>query len=146
MNRRQVAALLRDAITKNPRRELAFLRDSSVTVAAFRENIRHLALREDVLPDLSGRMSDKAISTLLDQVEAREIAKIMKLFRQVRRGLPQQRLRLNSVWYEPDALVKVDGEFEWAPRVCVSALRAPATNSGGLGACPGWHGINRSQS
>jgi hypothetical protein len=62
---------------------------------------------------------------VLDAIEAREIAKVLKLFRQVRRELSHPRACLNSVWYEPEALVRVDGEIERAPRIFVSALREP---------------------
>jgi hypothetical protein len=70
-------------------------------------------------------MSDRAIAAALDAVQAREILKVLKLFRQIRRELPLPRARLNSVWYEPDALVKVDGEIERAPRVLVGYVKPP---------------------
>jgi hypothetical protein len=62
---------------------------------------------------------------MLDAVEAREILKVLRLFRQIRRELPLPRARLNSVWYEPDARIMVGGEIERAPRVFVSAVRMP---------------------
>ncbi len=125
MNRRIVATRVRDAITKHPTRELAFLRDNDIAEDVLRVNIQHLAQRDDVLPDVNGRMRDSTIATLLDAIEAREIAKIMKLFRQIRREFPQRRTRLNSIWYEPESLVKVDGETELAPRIFTSAVRVP---------------------
>ena len=37
---------------------------------------------------LDGRMTDKTISDILDTVEAREILKVQRLFRQIRNELP----------------------------------------------------------
>jgi hypothetical protein len=70
-------------------------------------------------------MPDKVISDILDAVEARETLKVLRLFAQIRLELPQPRNRLNSVWFDPDCLVKVDGELERVPRVFVSRVRRP---------------------
>jgi hypothetical protein len=125
MRRRQLALLVRAAIVEHPGRELAFLRERDITLEEVRDAISHLATREEALPALNGSMSDKTIADLLDAVEAREILKVLRLFRQIRRELPVPRARLNSVWYEPDAQVAVDGENERAPRVSVSSVRVP---------------------
>jgi hypothetical protein len=101
------------------------LRENGVTVAGIRASIKHLATREEAQPDLNGRMSDHTIAAVLDAVEAREILKVLKLLRQIRRELPLRRARLNSVWYEPDARVKIDGEIERAPRVFVGYVKSP---------------------
>ena len=101
-------------------RELAFLRAYDVTVGAVRDALTHLATREEAQPQLDGRMDDKTIAGILDAVEAREILKVLKLFRQIRRELPQPRARLNCVWFEPDARVNVGGEIERQPRVFVT--------------------------
>jgi hypothetical protein len=125
IERRRIALLVRSAITEHPRHELTFLRESNVTVADIRRCLKHLATRDESYPQLSGQMSNRAIAAALDAVEAREILKVLKLFRQIRRELPLPRARLNSVWYEPDALVKVDGESERAPRVVVGYVKPP---------------------
>ena len=114
-------------MVEHPGRELAFLRERDVTVAAVREALSHLATREEAQPVLDGTMSDKAIADILDAVEAREILKVLRLFRQIRIELPQPRDRLNTVWFDPDARVMVDGEIERQPRVFVSAVRTLAT-------------------
>jgi hypothetical protein len=125
MGRRHLALLVRAAVVEHPGRELAFLRERDVAVEAVRDALTHLATREEAQPALDGRMSDKTIAGILDAVEAREILKVLRLFRQIRRELPLPRARLNSVWYEPDARVMVGGEIERAPRVFVSAVRTP---------------------
>lgn len=114
----------------HPGRELAFLRKHDVMVEAVRAALTHLGTREEAQPAIDGRMSDKAIADILDAVEAREILKVLRLFLQIRRELSQPRARLNSVWYEPDARVMVDGEVERQPRVCVSAVRMPRMAKG----------------
>jgi hypothetical protein len=68
-------------------------------------------------------MSDKKIADILDAVEAREILKVLKLFRQIRIELPQPRKRLSTVWFDSNARVMVDGEVERQPRVFVSTVR-----------------------
>jgi hypothetical protein len=125
MGRRSLALLVRAAVTEHSGRELAFLREHDVTVGAVRDALTHLATREEAQPHLDGSMSDKAIAAILDAVEAREILKVLKLFRQIRRELPQPRARLNSVWFDPEARVMVAGEIERMPRVFVSHVRAP---------------------
>src|SRR5918996_1593568 len=130
MARRYLALLVRAAVVEHRGRELAFLREHGVTVATVRAALTHLATREEAQPAIDGRMSDKAIADILDAVEAREILKVLRLFRQIRRELPQPRARLNSVWYEPDARVMVDGEVERQPRVSVSAVRMPRLAKG----------------
>lgn len=125
MQRRHLALLVRTAVVEHAGRELAFLREHEVTIEALREAVRHLAKREEAQPALDGRMSDKTIASILDAVEAREILKVLRLFRQIRRELPLPRARLTSVSYEPAARVLVGGEIERAPRVVVSALRTP---------------------
>jgi len=96
-----------------------------VTVEAVRAALTHLATREEAQPAIDGRMSDKTIADILDAVEAREILKVLRLFRQIRRELPQPRGRLNSIWFDPDARVTIGGEVERQPRVFVSAVRTP---------------------
>src|SRR5919106_473789 len=123
MGRRCLALLVRAAVVEHPGRELAFLRERDVTVEAVREAISHLATREEAQPVLDGAMSDKTIESILDAVEAREILKVLRLFRQIRIELPQLRNRLSTVWFDPDARVMVDGEIERQPRVFVSAVR-----------------------
>jgi hypothetical protein len=125
MSRRRLALLVRAAVVEHPGRELAFLRERDVTIEAVREAISHLATREEAQPALDGTMSDKMIADILDAVEARELLKVWRLFRQIRRELPQPRARLNSVWYEPNARVMLGGEIERQPRVFVSAVRSP---------------------
>jgi hypothetical protein len=125
MRRRHLAILIRAAVTEHPRRELVFLREHDVTVDAVRYSLSHLATREEAQPHLDGRMSDKTIASILDAIETREILKVMNLFRQIRRELPQPRARLNSVWFDPDARVKVNGETERAPRVFVGHVKTP---------------------
>jgi hypothetical protein len=123
--RRKLALLVRAAVVEHPGRELAFLRERDVTVEAVHEAVSHLATREEALPVLNGAMSDKSIAGILDAVEAREILKVLKLFRQIRRELPQPRARLNSVWFEPDFRVTVAGTTERQARVFVSSVRKP---------------------
>jgi hypothetical protein len=125
MGRRHLALLVRTAVVDHPGRELAFLRERDVTVEAVREALSHLATREEAQPALDGRMSDRTIAGILDAVEAREILKVLRLFRQIRRELPQPRARLSSVWFDPDARIMVAGEIERQPRVFVSAVRTP---------------------
>jgi hypothetical protein len=123
MGRRCLALLVRAAVVDQPGRELAFLRERDVTVESVRQALRHLATREEAQPALDGAMSDKTVADILDAVEAREILKVLRLFRQIRRELPQPRARLNSVWFDPNAKVTVGGEVERQPRVFVSAVR-----------------------
>ena len=123
MGRRSLALLLRAALVEHRSRELAFLRERDVTVEAVREALVHLATREEAQPALDGRMSDKTIADILDAVEASEILKVLRLFRQLRRELPQPRVRLNSVWFDPDARVTIGDAVERQPRVFVSAVR-----------------------
>jgi hypothetical protein len=123
--RRHLALLVRAAVVEHPGRELAFLGAHDVTIEAVRAALTHLATREEAQPAIDGRMSDKAIADILDAVEAREILKVLRLFRQIRRELPQPRARLNSVWFDPDARIMVAGEIERQPRVFVSAVRTP---------------------
>src|SRR5919106_192026 len=112
MGRRCLALLVRAAVVEHPGRELAFLRERDVTVEAVREAISHLATREEALPVLNGAMSDKTIAGILDAVEAREILKVLRLFRQIRIELPQLRNRLSTVWFDPDFKITVAGEVE----------------------------------
>ncbi len=123
MWRRRLALLVRAAVVEHPGRELAFLRERDVTVEAVRDALSHLATREEAQPALDGTMTDKEIADILDAVEAREILKVLRLFRQIRIELPQPRKRLSTVWFDPDARVMVDGEIERQPRVFVSAVR-----------------------
>ena len=125
MGRRHLALLVRAAVVEHPGRELAFLRERDVTVEAVRDALTHLATREEAQLDLNGRMSDRTIAAMLDAVEAREILKVLRLFRQIRRELPQPRARLSSVWFDPDARIMVAGEIERQPRVFVNAVRPP---------------------
>jgi hypothetical protein len=125
LERRKLALLVRAAVVDHPGRELAFLRERDVTVDAVREAVSHLATREETQPVLNGAMSDKTIAGILDAVEAREILKVLKLFRQIRRELPQPRAQLNSVWLEPDFRVTVAGATERQARVFVSSVRKP---------------------
>ena len=125
MGRRSLALMVRAAVVEHPGRELAFLRERDVTVAAIRAALTHLATREEAQPAIDGRMSDKTIADLLDTVEAREILKVLRLFCQIRRELPQGRVRLNSVLFEPDARVTIGGQVERQLRVFVSAVRTP---------------------
>ena len=145
MGRRHLALLVRAAVVEHPGRELAFLREHDVTVEAVREALTHLATREEAQPVLDGAMTDKTIADILDAVEAREILKVLRLFRQIRLELPQPRNRLNTVWFEPDARVKVDGEIERQPRVFVSAVRTLRLAQGDPGARPGRHRLDRPQ-
>jgi hypothetical protein len=80
MQRRQLALLVRAAVVDHPGRELAFLRERDVTVAAVRDAIKHLTTRQDAQPVLDGRMTDKIINDILDSVEASEILKVQRLF------------------------------------------------------------------
>jgi hypothetical protein len=123
MGRRCLALLVRAAVVEHPGRELAFLRERDVTVEAVREALSHLAAREEAQPVLDGTMTDQEIANVLDAVEAREILKVLRLFRQIRIELPQRRSRLSTVWFDSDARVMVDGEIERQPRVFVSAVR-----------------------
>ena len=122
---RATATLVRAAVTEHPRRELAFLRDMSVTDEPLKDAADHLRMKEEAKPAVNGAMPDKLIADILDTVEAREIIKVFRLLRQIRLELPQPRDRLNSVWFEPDCLVKVDGELERAPRLFVRYVRRP---------------------
>jgi hypothetical protein len=124
MERRRIALLVRAALTEHPGRELAFLRDSGVSVDDLKACTRHLATREEAQPQLHGHMSDKTIAAILDAVEARETRKVLKLFRQIRRELRQPRARLNSVWFDPNARVRVGNEIERQPRVYVGYIKA----------------------
>lgn len=125
MKRRRIALLVHAAITEHHGRELAFLRDNGVTDAKLKASIQHLATREEALPHLNGHMTDRTIEAVLDAVEAREILKVLALFRQIRRERPLTRARLNSVWYEPDARIRVDGEIERTPRISVGYVKSP---------------------
>jgi hypothetical protein len=123
MRHREVAALVRQALTEHRARELAFLRDQRVTLDDFKAALKHLASREDAQPKVHGRMTDQAIARALDAVEVRETRKVLILLRQIRREFEQPRARLNSVWFEPQWRVVVDGEVSFEPRVFVGYVR-----------------------
>lgn len=123
--RRRMALLVREAITKHPGRELAFLRESGITADDIRGCVKHLATRGEARPRVDDKMTDKEIAARLDAVEAREMLKVLKLFRQIRREFEQPRASLNSVWFDPEARVKVGKEIERAERVFVGAVRSP---------------------
>jgi hypothetical protein len=125
MAMRQTAILVRAAVVEHPGRELAFLRSYEVTDAALKECVQHLVSKEEAKPEVNGSMTDKQISAALDMVEAREILKVLKLFRQIRREFAQPRNRLNSVWFDPEHRVMVAGEVERHPRVFVSHVKTP---------------------
>jgi hypothetical protein len=125
MERRRVALLVRDAITKHRGRELAYLRQRGVEIDDIRACMKHLATRDEARPDVDGKMTDDEIAARLDAVEAREILKVLMLFRQIGRGFDQPRDRLNSVCFDPEARVKVGKEIERAERVFVGHLREP---------------------
>jgi hypothetical protein len=125
MERRRIALLVRDAVTKHCGRELAYLRDEGVTANDIRACVKHLATREEARPDVDGKMTDEEIAARLDAVEAREILKVLKLFRQISCEFDLPRDRLNSVWFDPEARVKVDKELERAERVFVGHVREP---------------------
>jgi hypothetical protein len=125
LGRRRLALLVRAAVTEHRGRELAFLREHDVTVEAVRESIKHLSSQGETPPAVDGRMSDKKIADILNAFVARENLKVLKLFRQIKRELPQPRTRLNGVWFDADAEVMVDGENERQPRVFVSSVRKP---------------------
>ena len=122
---RATATLVRAAVTEHPRRELAFLRDRSVADEPLKACADHLRMKEEAKPAVNGTMPDKLIANILDTVEAREILKVFRLFAQVRLEFPRPRARLNSVWFDPDCLVKVDGQMERAPRLFVRYVRRP---------------------
>jgi hypothetical protein len=125
MERRRIAVLVRDAVTKHGGRELAYLRDEGVTANDIRACVKHLATREEARPDVDGKMTDEEIAARLDAVEAREILKVLKLFRQIRCEVDLPRDRLNSVWFDPEARVRVGKEIERAERVFVGRVRKP---------------------
>jgi hypothetical protein len=122
---RGTATLVRAAVTEHPRRELAFLRDMSVTDEPLKDAADHLRMKEEAKPAVNGAMPDKLIADILDTIEAREVLKVFRLFAQIRLELRQLRARLNSVWFDPACLVKVDGQMERAPRLFVSRVRRP---------------------
>ena len=124
MRRREVAALVRRAVTDHRTRELAFLREQGVTLHDLQAALKHLASREDARPDVHGRMTDQAIARALDAVEVRETRKVLILFRQICREFERPRARLNSVWFEPQWRVMVDGEVSFEPRVFAGYIRA----------------------
>jgi hypothetical protein len=120
---RATALLVRAAVVEHPCRELSFLRSCDVTDRALKECIDHLFGKEEAEATVSGGMTDKQITGILDAVEACEILKVIKLFRQVRREYAQPRDRLSSVWFDPDRPVMVNGQLERHPRVVVSYVR-----------------------
>ena len=73
---RGTATLVRAAVTEHPRRELAFLRDMSVTDEPLKDCADHLRMKEEAKPAVNGAMPDKVIADILDAVEAREILKV----------------------------------------------------------------------
>ena len=122
---RGTAILVRAAVTEHPGRELAFLREHGVTDEHLKDCADHLRMKEEATPAVNGAMPDKVISDILDAVEGREIMNVFKLFRQLRLELGQPRRRLNSVWFDPNYMVRVDGELERALRVVVTRVRRP---------------------
>ena len=120
---RATALLVRAAVVEHPGRELSFLRSCDVTDRALKECIDHLFSKEEAKATVNGSMTDKQIAGILDAVEARDILKVIKLFRQVRREFAQPRDRLTSVWFEPNRPVMVNGQLERHPRVVVSYVR-----------------------
>jgi len=120
---RATALLVRAAVVEHPGRELKFLRSYDVTDRALKESIDHLFSKHEAKATVNGGMTDKQIARILDAVEVRDILKVIRLFRQVRREFAQPRDRLTSVWFEPDRLVMVDGQLERQPRVVVRHLR-----------------------
>ena len=124
MRRREVAALVHRAVTEHRTRELAFLRDQCVALADLKAALKHLASREDAQPKVHGQMTDQAIAKALDGIEVRETRKVLLLLRQLRREFEQSRARLNSVWFEPQWRVVIDGEVSFEPRILISYIRA----------------------
>ena len=122
---RGTAILVRAAVTQHPGRELAFLREHGITDEHLKDCADHLRMKEEATPAVNGAMPDKVISDILDAVEAREIMNVFKLFRQLRLELGQPRRRLSSIWFDPNYMVRVDGELERALRVVVSRVRRP---------------------
>jgi hypothetical protein len=120
---RATALLVRAAVVEHPGREPKFLRSCDVTDRALKECIDHLFSKEEAKATVNGGMTDKQIGSILEAVEARDILKVTKLFRQVRREYAQPRGRLTSVWFDPDRPVMVNGQLERQPRVVVSYLR-----------------------
>jgi hypothetical protein len=120
---RATALLIRAALVEHPGGELSFLRSCDVTDRALKACIDHLFSKEEAKATVNGGMTDKQIASILDAIEAREILKVIKLFRQVRREFEQPRDRLTSVWFEPARLVMVNGQLERQPRVVVSYVR-----------------------
>jgi hypothetical protein len=123
VDRREIALLVHSAITQHPGRELAFLRDNGVTAAEIGSCIEHVSNQQEAPLGLHGSMSDGTIANVLDAVEAREILQVLKLFLQIRCELNQPRERLNSIWFDPNATVRVQGQLERQPRVFVSCLK-----------------------
>jgi hypothetical protein len=123
LRHREVAALVRRAVTEQPARELAFLRDQRVTLDDLKAALKHLASREDAQPKVHGRMTDQAIARALDAVEVRETRKVLILLRQIRREFEQPRPRFNSVWFDPLWPVVIDGERSFEPRIFVGYIR-----------------------
>ena len=123
MRRREVATLVRRALTEHQGRELAFIRDQGVTLDDLKAALRHLASREDNQPKVHGRMTDQALAKALDAVEARETRKVLLLFRQLRREFEQLRARLNSVRFDPKSRVVIDGQVAFEPRIFVGYVR-----------------------
>jgi hypothetical protein len=66
MRRRQVASVVRRAITEHPAAELAFLRDQQITLDDLKAALKHLGTREDSQPKVHGQMTDQAIAKALD--------------------------------------------------------------------------------
>jgi hypothetical protein len=120
---RATALLVRAAVVEHPGRELNFLRTCDVTDRALKECIDHLFNKEEAKATMNGGMTDKQIAGILDAVEARDILKVIKLFRQVRREFAHPRDRLTSVCFDPNRPVMVNGQLERQPRVVVSYLR-----------------------
>jgi hypothetical protein len=125
MERRRVASLVRDAITKHAGQELAFLRDAGIAREDLGACRDHLFAKEENKPYVRGWMPDKQIERELDAVEAREIQKVLALVRQIHAEIDLPRDGLNSIWFDPEARVKVNKEIERQPRVFVSRVRKP---------------------
>lgn len=125
LRNRQTATCVRSAIVERSGRELAYLREQGVTDDDLGAALKHLASREELRPEVDGRMPDVAIARALDAVEVRETMKVLVLLRQVRREFERPRIRLNSITFDPAARIVVNGVVEASPRIFTGYVRTP---------------------
>lgn len=105
---------------------LAGLREKGVGDHDLAAAISHLDKAEQRRkPSINGGMTDDAITAVLDSLEKTETRNVAQLLRALRTELGVPRAQANTVVFEPNAEVTVNGRRERQPRVFVYRHKTP---------------------